>query len=222
MGIENYFRPIFARGKDSQISPAQTRSDGDLTINVATLGGQFTVGDHLFMSKSDDTLPQYLGPITLKTFVSPNTTLTFTLPISRGFSSDSTKIWTPTKFWRPEWGTTANAAKGKESGVNTRMSIGGQPNATQVADPSETLTFDFNPSLPPDMANWEVFLFTDMLGGLKSFSVSWYDQMLSRTRLVKVKKRMGDDNWISTLRGIHVGFSATFFIEAEDTYPTPL
>ncbi len=219
MGIQDFFRPIFARGQDSLVNPSSTtESDGSTVFNVSPSAGQYIVGDHIFVSKADDSVPQYLGQMTAKN----GNLITTPLALSRGYTNASVKIWRPTKFWRPAWGTNASPTKRKESGVSTRMSIGGQPNATQVADPSESATFNFSPTLPADIANWETFLFTDMLNGLNSFAMAWWDPMLDRTRLVQVKKRMGDDTWVSTLRGIHVGFSATFLIETEDTYPTPL
>ena len=221
MSTPSYFRPIFGRGKTSLIT-VPALDDGDTTIQLGTGHGFYSVGDHIFLSKTDNSVPQYLGPALTKSVSGPNGSITVPLAVSRGFSNDLGRVWKPTKFWRPVYGTDANHTKERDSGVRTRMTIGALPTATQVADASEALRMRFSPTLPADLANWEVFLFTDMLGGLKSFAVAWFDQMLARTRVVQVKKRMGDDTWVTADRGTHSSFSATFLIEEEDEFPDPL
>ena len=216
-----FFNPIFTRGESNLTSATGTYDDGDTTITFDNSGGNFVVGSHIFASKGDDSIPQYLGQATAAV-INVAGSVDLEIPLSRGFSTDTLKLWKPTKFWRPEWSINRAFQILPEKGLETTLPSGGGAVNVRTAAFRERLTGSFDPVRPNDLQNWETFVFVDLTGGDKRMNVSYFDQRKDRSRLATVSIVGRPVPWNMDTEGYRATFVETFIVlpAEEDSFLT--
>ncbi len=209
--------PIFARGRTEFESPISgTYSDGDDELSFDNSAGGYIVGSHVFASRQNNTIPEYLGKVTVATA----TDITVEYALSRGYSADIVEIWQPVNFWRPIHGISEAFGIMPETGTVTSLPSGGGAVNVQIAAARERLNVDFTKIKlsESDLKNWGDFLFTDLVFGTKRVNFAWFDQKENRSRFVSVLMvSPGNQSWILNT-GLTLGqFNEQFIIVAEDS-----
>lgn len=217
-----YFHPIFTRGQSSLVNPAGgTYTDGADVITFDNSGGAYVVGSHVFVSRTNNTIPEYLGQVT----AADASSIATELVLSRGYSTDLIKVWQPTKFWRPIWGIGNRMQITPETGGSSLIPSGGGISNTQISAFRERLIVPFDKvrNDQGDLNNWLTFLFVDLLGGTKRTNFAFFDQAQNKSRMATVLMMLpGSQQWNVNLRKVLGSFTETFVVLAteEDSFIT--
>ena len=210
-----WFRPLFFKGISNQQTATGTYSDGDSTFLVTNASTYYSVGD--FILAQDDTAndkQEHLGAVTAVDASS----VTTSLPLSRGYSADTVELSTPTDFFSPGYGTRIGIPRSIDWGANVDTTAGNQVIVTVTADKLERYTFNLDPCIPSDYGDWAAFYETTLSTGTESMNVAFFDSTLDRSRLIKGKKTEGFDSITNSAKGIVIAFAIPVYIESDDEF----
>ena len=180
-----YFRPIFARGKTNTKTATGTYDDDDNVFTLNNAGGEYVIGDDVFVSVDDDTLPLYLGEVTAASAGS----ITTVMALSGGYSTATITLWEPTASWRPKYGIDVMFSGDVDYGVNTRQKPNGLIQNTKVRGVAEL----FHVGFTMDESDWliyQAFFAVTWERGLNNIAFAFFDQRLNASRLVTVNRVM--------------------------------
>ena len=215
-----YIFPIFFRGRTEFESPITgTYSDGDDFLTFDNTAGGYVVGSHVFVSRQNNTIPEYLGTVTAATV----TDITVEYQLSRGYSADTVEIWQPVNFWRPTWGIGESFGIVPELGTVTSFPSGGGAVNVQIAAAREQLNVDFRQIKlsTGDLNNWETFLFTDLAFATKRANFAFFDQNKNRSRFLTVLMNAPGNRAWQLNTGLTIGqFNEQFILVDEDSVLT--
>ncbi len=180
-----YFKPIFARGKTNTKTPTGTYDDDDNVFTLNNAGGEYVIGDDVFVSVDDDTLPLYLGEVTAASAGS----ITTVMSLSGGYSTATISIWEPTASWRPKYGINVIFRGSLDYGVNTRSKADGLIQNTKVRGLAESFDIGFT----MDQDDWfiyQTFFAVTWARGLNNVAFAFFDQRFDASRLIAVNRIM--------------------------------
>lgn len=212
----NWYKPLFFRGRGNPQTPTSTYSDGDNIFTLVDADQKYSVGEHVLAEiASDQTLPEYLGKVTAVT----SSALTVQRGLSRGYSSDSIRLFSPTNFWFPTYGVQISFGFDPDYGVITERTAGGQVTATKVADRIDRISMLATPVIAAEYELWQTFLLTFLDSGLDTMAVAFWDHTLNRSRVIEVRLNMGNNSVVPVrgLRREYIAFGIEYFILNEDT-----
>jgi hypothetical protein len=177
-----YFAPIFAFGQTGlRLATAGSEpSSGSNIIAIDNGDSFYNVGDHVFVSESDDSVPQYFGVVRTAT----STQLTMELNSASNYTTDA-KVWQPTRYYRFTIGPGYGELRRYRPGVKTRQTRGGQVYSTRISDPVDQVSFEWRSRGRGPAAGWvgvRDFLDDYRDGGLQSFSLGWWDHNYEEIR----------------------------------------
>lgn len=141
---------------------------GDNTITIN--GHGFVVGDKIFISKSDNTGIQYLGPVTAKD--TNSITTTYGANESKG---TGVKVWKPGTLVAFSRGEDRNWSRRRQTGTRTEVSRGGVVYSINTADGAEVVRMAFEGGARTDYAAWRAFLVSNRSDGASSFVAAYWD-----------------------------------------------
>lgn len=121
--------PIFAKGKTNEQSESGSVAAGVTVIPVADANSYFAVGQPIFISETDGTEVEYLGPaIAVSTSA---VTVTHALQQAKG---PGYKVWRPTDYVLMPYGISSPFDGTLALGVETQRSLGGEVYRTKTED----------------------------------------------------------------------------------------
>ena len=213
--IDRYHKPILMFGKTpaSPITIAASVDSGDLVMAFDNDPTVFAAGDHVVISKSDDTEVQYLGTVKSST----TTDLTLLEPVTQDKGTDA-KIWKPSTFWLPQRGIGHRVRPKIDTGTKIEITRGGKAFPSNTADPLRTLALVFLNLEHTDFDLLDTFILTDRTNGLLTFSIGYY---YTPTHLARVDEVLFDGR-----RGLGFGeqdhrtalFAMPLIIQTRDKY----
>lgn len=211
-----YHKPILAYGKsDAKVTTAPV-TDAATIIPIDNSGTPhpYLVGDHVFISESDDTENQYLGTVTAET----TTTITVSNPV-QGAKLINAKVWQPTTYFAPTYGPGWHVSRGFDTRTEIDESEGGLWYPVNRGDPMETVTLVWPAAEPTDWDLLQTFLCTNRTGATKTFSLGWWDHVKQSSRVVTIYALMRR-NEVTMINRVVSRFSLHFGIVTDDTYVT--
>ena len=190
-------------------------TEGTFAFVFPNISSAIVVGEHVFISDESDGDIQYLGTCLISG--SAGITTSRCLQNTPGTSS---KLWTPTTFFSPTYGTARSGGMNKTDnlGIRTTPSLGNSVYVCQYSDPFTIITFRVNPAAPIDYENYKEFLQTYRSSGTEPFSVGYFDYLSRISRVDRVRILTGLLSATVAQTGTITSFSISVFIETADTY----
>ena len=215
--VTDFHNPIAAYGKTAAKTVSGSVSEGAKSFTITNTGTTIDVGHPVFISKSDDTLIQFVGLC----LTSSTTVITTEYGAATALGT-SAKIWRPTYYAHfplgvvPDGGTVIE----EMDGTSTVVARGaGEIYPFQHSDAQVAVSFTVQ-GYAEDRAAWTTFRQTNRSYGTSAFSIGWYDQAAGTTRVDRVILDNGNHSSSISSNKVTTIFSFRVFITDTGTYVT--
>jgi len=162
------YRTVVSYGRSGEETADAPIGAGDATFTVN--GHTFVVGNRIWISKSDGTGKQYVGPVLSK----ETNTITVTYGANESKGSNA-KVWKATQSAAFSVDANDRWQRTRQTGTRPQVSRGGTVWSVNEADGVEVLRLGFGPGMAADYKTWRDFLVTYRDDGAKSFALSYWD-----------------------------------------------
>ncbi len=177
--------PIFCKGRLALKTASGTVGAGVKVFTISNSSNPLAVGDPIFISKSDFTIPQYLGLATAAT----TTTLTTTMTTAAAKGTGAL-LWKPETTCTFLYGPGAKQRRSTATGVTLKFSRGGVALPTRVGDAIEQLTLTWAGVPYGEFMRFRDFIIDEMSAGLDEFTAAWWDYFSEQAQCAKVLAAM--------------------------------
>jgi hypothetical protein len=168
-------KPLFAKARDRERTLTQAAQAGTKTLHVSA-PSEFALGDRIFVSESDGSELEYLGPVTQ--IGADSLTVTHALANPKTITA---RIWRPQSAFQWDTVTTEPVERVFHEGIAVERSVGGALWAVRLADPIREDTLRFTGVSRAAFASFRSWLSSHACGGLDDFT--WVDEQRACARV---------------------------------------
>lgn len=163
--------PFVGYGKTDEVTNATAGNDTQ-TITFDNSGGDFDIGELVFVSKADDSEIQLMGAMTAD-LGGAGITCEYYTNSNKG--AGDVKVWIPTYGFKFTLNFSSPAIVETDEGTESFRMLGGAVYSVQFSDGGDLLEWRFEKMWIRDWKEWIDFLRDDRDKGLEAFTAAWFD-----------------------------------------------